>query len=103
MSDTVPFQPQGSTVNISASNVSSNVALTGAGNGGTVRVFNAGTATIFLAFGTSSSVAATTTAGIPIPSGMREVYTLPPTITHAAAITASSTATVYFTTGQGGV
>lgn len=100
MTDVNVFQPNGSTVNLSVTTSSASVALTGSGTGANVRVYNAGSDTIFLAFGTSGVTAATTT-GIPIPSGAIEMYTLPPTFTHAAAITASGSATAYFTTGQG--
>lgn len=101
MTDINAFQPNGATVNLSVTTSSGNVALTGVGTGANVRLYNAGTATVFVAFGTSSAAAATTSAGIPIPAGAIEIYTVGPTITYLAAITASGTATLYATTGQG--
>lgn len=95
------FQNNGSTVNLSAGTTTGNVALTGVGNGGTVRVLNTGTVTVFINFGTSSAVTATLAAGIPIPPNTPEAFAVGPTITHMAAITASSTASIYATTGQG--
>lgn len=100
MTDVNAFQANGATVNLAVTTSTGSVALTGVGNGGNVRVYNAGSATIFINFGTST-VTATTAAGIPIPSGAIEIYSVGASITHVAAITASSTATAYFTTGQG--
>lgn len=96
---------EGATASISATTSSANVAIgkppTGAFQ---IRVHNAGSSTAFIAKGTSSSVTAATT-GLPVPSGAIEVLTLNNTekspITHMAAITATGTATVYFTTGAG--
>lgn len=95
------FQNNGNTVNLSAGTSTGNVALTGVGTGGTVRLLNTGTVYAFVNFGTSSSVTATLAAGIPLAPGVPEAFTLPQGITHMAAITASSTASVYATTGQG--
>jgi hypothetical protein len=66
-----------------------------------VRVYNAGTATIFLAFGDVTVTA--TTAGYPVPSGAIEVITVPNVAAapNVAGITASGTATVYITPGAG--
>lgn len=97
-----PFTPTGATVNIAATGSTGSVALgTPSGQGGmAVRVHNAGAATVFIAFGTSA-VTAATASGIPIPAGAVETFSAGPSVTHAAAITASGTATVYFTPGQG--
>jgi hypothetical protein len=62
------------------------------------RVYNAGSATIFLKFGDSTVEAATT--NIPLPSGAIEIFHIG-ACTHAAGITASGTATVYFNCGLG--
>ena len=68
-----------------------------------LRLFNAGPNTAFWTFGDGAVSA--TTADIPLPAGAIEVVTLSnpsgaPT-SHVSAITASGTATLYLTTGQG--
>lgn len=100
-----PFAPASAgTSSISVTTTSARAAVkqqpTGAHQ---LRLFNAGTATVFWAFGDGTAVA--TTGDMPLPAGAIEVLTLPnasnaPT-THVAAITASGTATLYMTTGQG--
>jgi len=80
--------PQGSAT-ISATSSSSSVNPTG--NGQMVRVYNAGSATAFVAIGTTA-----TTSDMPMPSGNVEYLSVAPG-TAIAAITASSTATVYVT------
>ncbi len=97
-----PFTPTGATVNIAATGTTSAVALgTPSGQGGmAVRVFNAGAATVFIEFGVST-VEAATASSMPVPAGAVETFSVGPSVTHAAAITASGTATVYFTPGQG--
>ena len=64
-----------------------------------VRMYNAGTATVFVHFGTSGVAA--TTGNMPLPSGAIEVISVPEGTTHAATITSSGTGTVYFTAGLG--
>ena len=92
MSAPLAFTP-GSTVNIAAT-TSSNSATLAAGM--VVRVYNAGTVPVFIKFGATA-----TTSDTPIPPGIVEVFTDPSGATTVAAITASGTATVYFTSGQG--
>jgi hypothetical protein len=62
------------------------------------RVYNAGSATVFLRFGVSGVTAAVT--DIPVPSGAIEIFHIGGS-SHVAAITAASTATVYFNCGLG--
>jgi ABC-type uncharacterized transport system permease subunit len=97
-----PFTALGATVNLAVSNVTGNVALTAVGDQGgmEVRLYNAGSATVFVNFGIST-VAATAAAGMPLPSGAIEIVTVGPLVTHLAAITAASTATLYATSGRG--
>lgn len=97
-----PFTPTGDTVNVAAISTTGNVALgTFSGSAGaSVRVYNAGTATVFIAFGIST-VEAVAATSMPVPAGAIEVFAVGPGVTHMAAITASSTATVYATPGQG--
>ena len=96
------FAPAGNTVNLAADTSTDRVALTAPASAGgyQVRIYNAGSATAFVRFGTDT-IEATTGAGMPIPSGQTEVFTMASTVTHMAAITASSTATLYVTTGYG--
>jgi hypothetical protein len=91
------FMPNGSaTATISATTVTARAAVDQHSN--SARVVNAGTATAFLKFG-DSTVEATTT-DMPILSGATETFTKG-AATHIAAITASGTATVYLTSGEG--
>ena len=97
------FTPVGNTVNLAVTTTTGRVALTATTGltGVSVRVYNAGAATAFLTFGTST-VEATTAAGMPVPSGSIEVFAFPAaTVTDVAGITSSGTATVYFTSGRG--
>lgn len=68
-----------------------------------LRLYNAGTATVFYAVGDEDVTAAVT--DVPLPSGAIEVITVQnpqsSPVTHIAAITASSTATLYASTGFG--
>lgn len=96
-----PFTPTGSTVNLAVTGSTGAVALGTLGQGGsTVRIYNAGAATVFINFGISTVEAATATS-IPVPAGAIEVYSVGPSVTHVAGITASGTATLYATLGQG--
>jgi hypothetical protein len=101
-----PFCPlAGATVSLAAGASSTPVALEGLPAGQVqVRIHNAGTEVAFVAFG-GSDVAAQSGADLPLPAGIVEVLTLDnpqrDPITHAAAITASGSATLYFTPGQG--
>lgn len=100
-----PFTPaDDATASIAASVSTASTAIkqqpTGAHQ---LRLFNAGSATVFWAAGNAAVTAALT--DIPLPAGAIEVVTLPnatasPT-THVAAVTASGTATLYLSTGQG--
>jgi hypothetical protein len=96
------FSPIGATVNIAATTSTGSVALTSFDSlhETQVRIANAGTVPVFIAFGTST-VTTTAAAGMPIMPGTAEVISVNPRHTHVAAITGSSTATVYFTTGSG--
>lgn len=88
-----------STQIISGATTSSSVTFTGAlGLLRQVRIYNAGSSTIFVRFGQVSATAVVT--DMAIPSGAIEVFDLVMNDT-VAAITASSTATVYVTLGLG--
>ena len=94
------FKPSRPSASISATTSSARVALNTSYVTMQVRIYNAGTATAFVTFGDSSVTALAT--DMPVPSGMVEVVTVEVGgVPYAAAITASGTATVYFTTGEG--
>lgn len=76
-----------------------NVALGGAG--AVLRVYNAGSVVVYVSVGTSNAVTAAIgagTASLLCPPGVTE-FTVRDDFTHVAAITVSSTATVYFQRG----
>ena len=96
------FTPFGTaTTALSTSNSTASAALTlpTGPSQFSVRVFNAMTVTGFIQFGGSTVTAATT--NMPIPAGGVEVFQIGPGVTHAAAITASGSGTIYFTPGMG--
>ena len=88
------------TSHIDATTSTGSVALAPLG-GNQVRVKNVdATNVVFIAFGTSAITAVVAT-GIPLGPGDVAGFTLPGGTTHAAAITATGTASVYFTPGNG--
>lgn len=120
-SNPTPFRPsQGITKTLSASSSSSSVTFdskdvssssSSTGTSGSVidrgtigghqvmRVYNAGTAVVFVRWGTGAQTA--TTADMPVVPGAVEVFAKAPADDTFAGITASSTATVYITCGEG--
>lgn len=100
---TTPFAPvDGTTVSLGATTTTSRVALVGRPAGGKfqLRLCNEGPSAASLKFGDSAVVAVTT--NYRLPSGAIEVITLDAAlVSHVAAITASRTAAVTFTTGDG--
>jgi hypothetical protein len=97
------FTATGNTVNLAVTIATGNVALgtLSSPGGATVRIHNAGSATAFIEFGPSSAIVAALATSMPVPAGLVEAFTINPGITHMAAITASGTATIYATPGQG--
>lgn len=98
-----PFFP-GATVSLSATSSTGRVLLTGAAKrpGGTLRLYNAGAETVFIAFGNDTITAALTS--MPIPAGYVEVLSLPDNDAaqwYLAGITASGACTLYATIGNG--
>jgi hypothetical protein len=85
-----------STVSLAVTTSTGRVATVG--DASTIRLYNAGTATAFVKFGSVTVTAAVT--DMPIPTGAIEVFRTG-TLTHVAAITASGTATLYVTSGEG--
>lgn len=96
----LPFTPQGTTKNITASGTTSSVALPVYTIGRTVRVYNATGVVVFVEFG-ASAVAAVAATSMPVGPGGTEFFAVGPGVTHAAGITASGGGTVYFTEGMG--
>ena len=98
---TANFSPVfGAGVSISVTNVSANQALdaTAAAAYKQIYVFNAGTATVFVRWGSGSQTAIT--ADIALPSGSVQVF-FKGAADNIAAITASGTATLYAIPGLG--
>ena len=99
-----PFKPA-STTSLACSTSSDRVQIVGII--GTplmqVRLYNSGSVTVFVKFGGASVTAAVT--DLPIPAGTVEVLSCKgygsTHITYIAGITASSTATLYITSGEG--
>lgn len=105
MLDIEPFciVPQG-TVSISANGTASGTASLGTSSlpgNISVRIHNGGPSTVFVEFGGVATVAANTTASMPVPSGAIEVVDIGQCAFAAAITAAGSTATVYFTKGYG--
>lgn len=97
-----PFSPLGPTVSIAVTTTSGS-ALLGVPDtkaGCSIRVASAAGGQIaFIRFGSGAPTAVAT--DMPILPGTVEIFTVGPAITHVAAITATATATLYFTPGQG--
>ena len=105
---TVGFWAAGKTSAISASTTSANIALSVPAGSAVqqVQVYNATTATAFVAFGGSTITASvgsggTSTSDYPIAPGAVVVVTVPAGATYAAAVLSTSTGLVYFTPGSG--
>lgn len=91
------FTPStGAGVSISATTTSASATVSAAQRD--VRIVNAGTAAVFVRFGTGTATA--TTSDMYMPAGAIEVFDKG-TNDKVAAITASGTATVYIVTGEG--
>lgn len=108
MANVNPFVPSvGTTKTLSASSSSSSVTFdakdvassTNASGHSVIRVYNAGTATVFVRWGTGAQTA--TTSDMPIIPGVIEVFCKAWADDTFAGITSSSTATVYVTPGEG--
>lgn len=98
MSSLPAFTPGGATASLAVTAASANVALNRNG-ANQVLVLNLGDAEVFVDFGDSAKTA--TTTDTPVPAGGWIMLSVPPDATHAAAITASGTATLRFTPGDG--
>lgn len=90
----------GGTISISASTSNARTAL-GAALGTTLRIVNSGSVVTFVKFGDSTVTA--TSADLPLLGNTSVVVAIPTGTTYVAALTASSTATVYVTPCFGGI
>lgn len=97
-----PFIPgAAATVNIDVSSSSQSVDLGTFIGEQQLRVFNNGTATVWVEFGASTVTAALAT-GMPVGPGVTEILTIRGgSAIYAAAIAAASTGKIYFTPGNG--
>lgn len=98
MPSLAPFTP-GASSTLSATTSTGRVALTRNGSDQVLIFAPAANAAAFIKFGDSTVVAAVT--DIPIGPGFSRVFTVPKGATHVAGITGASTATLYFTCGDG--
>lgn len=94
----MPFTPTNS-VTRAVTTSTANVALARKGANQVLIYAPAANAVAFIKFGDSTVTA--TTSDIAIAPGFNRIFTIPPDVTHVAAITAASTATLYFTNGDG--
>lgn len=95
----LPFTP-GATVSLAVTGTTGNVAMSKPAGRQIMVTSLAANAATFIAFGTSAAVEAAVT-DTPILPGTVNVFTVPSAWTHVAAITATGTATLYFTSGDG--
>jgi hypothetical protein len=94
-----PFAPNvAGSVTITVTDSSAATALVG--TGAQVMLHNAGSAIVFVNFGTSTATAAVAT-GTPIPVGAIMVLTKKAADTHIATISGTTGQTLYVTTGEG--
>lgn len=84
---------------LAVTNATGNVALAGTGGGSDVVIWNSGSVAVFIKFGNATVAAAITDH--PIAPGAIYTYRRDHDQTHVAGITASGTATAYFTCGEG--
>lgn len=94
MANNLPFTP-GATTTISVTTTTGTGSLTGEGL--SIEIQNSGSVTVFVALAATATVA----AGYPILAGQSKVITRGISQTTLAAITGSSTATLYATVGAG--
>ena len=109
MASTAPFSPRGNSYALSVTNVSGSLSTSESNNlsGQQYLLTNLGVNALFFAYGPPGSqpVAVIPTAGSPangvcLPAGVSAVFTLPSGAV-IAAITASSTTTLYISVGEG--
>lgn len=97
------FKPLAATQNVSAGVAAQTITFNYVNGTRALRVHNSGSVVVFASFiGTGATgSAATLTDSMPLPAGGVEVFTIPVDCTGISLITASGTATVYTTVGEG--
>lgn len=98
-----PFAPNtGGTVVVAATTTSGSTTVALVGNGAQVTISSLPTsgATAYCEMGTSTVTAAVAT-GFPVFPGVVMTVARSSGVTHVACITSASTATIYYTTGEG--
>lgn len=98
MSTFQPFSP-GANASIAVTTTTGNVAITGVGS--VLRLANVTSVECFVAFGTSAITA--TTGSFSVPGNTAIFVSVSDAVTHVAAITASGTATLRISRGDGGI
>ena len=94
------FRPgPAATVNIAAGVASANVQLQTGNLYRHVRLYNSGSVTVFVEPGNASGITASLATGMPVAAGATEIVSWP--FQYLAAITASGSATLYCTPGEG--
>lgn len=94
------FARIGSTVSIAATGSSAPTALAVPVNG-IIEIYNSGSVTAFVLFGPTGGTVASATTSRPIPPGGWAVELMQQGSAAVDAVTATGTATVYFTPGTG--
>lgn len=96
-----PFAiPPAATVKLAATDATGRVAISTV-QGHQIRIHNAGSSSVFVAFGDVTIVGSLTTS-VPIPAGDIEVFTIPLGTTYVAGIcNTGETTNVYFTRSNG--
>lgn len=99
-----PFTPAGATISVSAPNGSSSASTTlpGAGFGGTVQVYDAGSVPIAFAFANIPGGATATASSTVVAPGTTAYFYIGTNAFDVAAYGIGGTATVYFQLGNGG-
>jgi hypothetical protein len=95
------FTPIGATANLAVTSTTGRVALDNLTNQSrSVRCYNTGSVIVFIEFGGAAVEAAAATS-LPLGPGAVEFFEIGGSVTQVAGITASGTATVYFSEGMG--
>lgn len=92
-----PFAIPEAAVSLNVTSTTGSTALVGTGM--QIRICNVGGTECFVKVGTSAVTA--TTSAMSIPAGAIEVFTIPLTATHLAAITSVGTTTLRIARGEG--
>jgi hypothetical protein len=98
-----PFTPSlGASVIVSASTSSADESITikPSNQPAQLLITNGGSVVVYVRWGTGAQTA--TNADVAIPGGQWRLFTVEPGVDTVAALTASSTASVYFCPGHGG-